>query len=418
MTKQQLQDEVNRLRDEVARMAQADVQRRQVEEVLRKSEEFHRLISEIASDYAYDCIVDADNTIRLVAMTEGFTRVTGFTVDEINSLGGWQELIHPEDLPLALERMPDTLKGEKGVHELRIITRLGTVRWIRYTTRPIWDEAAGRVVRLLGAVQDITEHKRDQQQLQDYAQRLQALSRRLLEVQEGERRHLARELHDEIGQALTGLKLALEMAGALSPAELGPQLQDALALVRDLSGKVRDLSLGLRPTLLDDLGLLPALLWQIERYTQQTKVAVHFQHHGLNGRLPAEVETAAFRIVQEALTNTARHSGVLEASVDVYLDRDTLHLRVTDRGRGFDPRRLPAGGATSGLSGMHERAELVGGRLEVEARPGVGTRLTAQLPVPSSNGVAANGAAANGVAANRAAFNGRTPDALDSVPGG
>jgi signal transduction histidine kinase len=145
---------------------------------------------------------------------------------------------------------------------------------------------------------------------------------------------------------------------------------------------VRDLSLWLRPTMLDDLGLLPALVWQLRRYTEQTGIHVAFEHRGLERRFqPAEVETAAYRIVQEALTNVARHAGVGEAVVRIWLDRGRLCVQIEDRGVGFRPEAMPAEGGSSGLSGMKERAELLGGQLVVEAAPGHGARVTAELPV-------------------------------------
>jgi signal transduction histidine kinase len=212
-------------------------------------------------------------------------------------------------------------------------------------------------------------------------ERLQTLSRRLVEVQEAERRHIARELHDEIGQVLTGLSLALEMS-ARAPAEaVQPSLNDAQALVNDLMARVRDLSLGLRPAMLDDLGLLPALLWHVERYTAQTDVQVNFQHRGLERRFGAEIETALYRIVQEALTNVARHAGVDEVTVRVWASPDTLGVQIEDRGSGFDPKAALASGSTSGLASMRERAALLGGHLVIESSPEAGSRLTAELPV-------------------------------------
>jgi signal transduction histidine kinase len=133
--------------------------------------------------------------------------------------------------------------------------------------------------------------------------------------------------------------------------------------------------------MLDDLGLLPALLWLFDRYTAQTDISVTFRHTGVEGRRFAPgVETGAYRIVQEALTNVARHAGVREATVRLQADRDLLHVRVEDRGAGFDPDAALAARASSGLSGMRERAALLGGTLEVETAPGGGVRLQAKLP--------------------------------------
>lgn len=212
-------------------------------------------------------------------------------------------------------------------------------------------------------------------------ERLQTLSRRLLEVQEAERRHIARELHDEIGQTLTGLTLLMEMSKRMPPEAIRSQLDEAQSLVGALMDRVHDLSLDLRPTMLDDLGLLPALLSHVARYTQQTGVQVVFEHDGLDRRFEADTETVAYRIVQEALTNVARHARVAEVAVRLWTDQHTLRVQVEDRGAGFDPEAALAARATTGLDGMRERAVLLGGQFAVESSPGSGALVTAELPL-------------------------------------
>jgi len=192
-------------------------------------------------------------------------------------------------------------------------------------------------------------------------------------LEESERRHLARELHDEIGQSLTALKVRLEM--------MQPAGKEALALAQELMGRVSSLSLDLRPAMLDDLGLLPALLWLFDRYRAQTGITVEFAHEGLDApRLPRERETAAYRIVQEALSNAARHSGAERVSVRVLRRDDRLTVHVEDGGKGFDPDAILSDPQTGGLIGMRERAAALGGRLTIDAAAGKGTRLFAELP--------------------------------------
>jgi PAS domain S-box-containing protein len=356
-------------------------ERKRAEQALREGEELQRAISELTSDYAYSCRVDADGTIEIDSVTGGFERITGYTLAELNARGGWVSLIHPDDLVQTGQRLASMLAGERGVHELRIVTRGGEVRWIRYSTQPVWDAAAGRVVRLLGAVQNITEGKRAEDQVRENAAQLRVLSSRLLEAQENERRRIARELHDEIGQNLTGLKLRLETMARHAGDSIAAPLGDARALVNHLIAQVRNLSLDLRPGMLDDLGLPPTLVWSFQRYTARTGIQVAFEQSGLEGRLPPAVETAAYRIVQEALTNVARHAGVREATVRVWRDQEALGIQVEDRGKGFDAAVGLATRTSSGLAGMRERAQLLGGQFTVESRPGAGTRLTAELPV-------------------------------------
>jgi signal transduction histidine kinase len=194
-------------------------------------------------------------------------------------------------------------------------------------------------------------------------------------LEEAERRHVARELHDEIGQTLTALKLHLEAASET----VG--VAQARALVRDLMTRVSNLSLDLRPAMLDDLGLLPALLWLFERYSRQTSVVVKFEHQGIERRFAAELETAAFRIVQEALTNVARHAAVESVVVRVWANDAALGVQVEDAGRGFDAAAALGAGASSGLMGMRERASALGGELTIESSPGAGARLSAEVPL-------------------------------------
>jgi signal transduction histidine kinase len=251
---------------------------------------------------------------------------------------------------------------------------------VEYISTPLRED--GRLVGAVVTFTDTTARQLAERKLREYADRLRTLSRRLLEVQEEERRHLARELHDEIGQLLTGLHLALERGRELPAGEMQTCLREGQRLVKSLTARVRDLSMRLRPTMLDDLGLRPALMWHLERYKAQTGVAVAFEHRGLERRFhPAAVETAAYRIVQEALTNVARHAGVKEVVVRVWADRDRLCVQVEDHGVGFDPRAVLAAGTSSGLSGMRERAVLLGGRLVLDSAPGEGTRVTAEMPV-------------------------------------
>jgi two-component system CheB/CheR fusion protein len=207
-----------------------------------------------------------------------------------------------------------------------------------------------------------------------------ALLRRLVTAQEEEQRRISRELHDQLGQSLTGLKFILDALARRGADSQRAQLGEATAIVDDLIERVSELSLDLRPAVLDDMGVLPALVSLIERFTKQTDIRVTFEHYGLHERLNPAIETVIYRIVQEALTNVARHSGAAQAIVEVVSDGDVT-VRVEDAGRGFDPANGgPAGRESGGLLGMHERAALVGGTLTIDSAPDAGTRVIAQFP--------------------------------------
>jgi signal transduction histidine kinase len=228
---------------------------------------------------------------------------------------------------------------------------------------------------------------------EEHAARLQALSFRLLRVQEDERRRIAQELHDQIGQLLTGLRFQIEaaLAGAKSvdgapAAAPSPALTEALSTTTELVRSVRELTLQLRPRVLDDLGLKPALEWQTQLFQRQTGITVELELSLPAARLPTELETTVFRVVQEALTNVARHSGAPAAIVTVTADDSALQVEISDRGRGFDAEAALKRRDSLGLAGLAERVRLAGGELELVSRAGEGTRLHANFalsPAPA-----------------------------------
>jgi PAS domain S-box-containing protein len=213
--------------------------------------------------------------------------------------------------------------------------------------------------------------------------RLAHLSRRLVEVQEEERRRIARELHDNVGQSLTALTISLEGVSHLvkqdAPRSKIAEIQE---LTKNLIAEVNALSVELRPRVLDDLGLIPGLLSLFSRFSTQTGVEIDFKHTGIKRkRVTPEIEISAYRIIQEALTNVVRHAGVKTASVRLQVEADMLWIQVQDEGKGFDLQQAMKAEDSMGLLSMTERAGQVGGRLEVETAPAEGTLITCQLPL-------------------------------------
>jgi PAS domain S-box-containing protein len=220
-------------------------------------------------------------------------------------------------------------------------------------------------------------------QMSEDRTRLQQLSRRLLAQQEEERRLVARELHDEIGQTLAGLKLGWESMARATAEEGYTSGADWLDVTNDLLTQVRELSSELRPTMLDDLGLAPALLWLFENFTNRTGVSVSFSHVGAERRFAGEIETAFYRIAQEGIRNIAEHAGVRQAIVHLWTEDDALCMRITDHGAGFDPKMVMQAMPAGGLAGMAERATLLGGYLTVESEPGAGATVMVRAPLTS-----------------------------------
>lgn len=212
-------------------------------------------------------------------------------------------------------------------------------------------------------------------------QRLATLSRQLLETQENERRTIARELHDEIGQALTGLQITLELARREVTPQQQARLNDADTIVSELMQRVSELSLNLRPSVLDNLGVLPALVRHINRYTAQTGIQVDFWHHNIERRFPPAIETVVYRVVQETLTNIARHAETTTVQIQISADDQTLTIEIKDQGCGFDLPTALNSGTSSGVSGMYERVSLVNGKLHIDTAPGKGTLVIAEIPL-------------------------------------
>jgi signal transduction histidine kinase len=208
---------------------------------------------------------------------------------------------------------------------------------------------------------------------------LQILSQQVLDAQEDERRRVAVELHDEIGQLLTGLKLILER----KEDDTVGLLAEARAVASELMKRVREMSLNLRPAALDDFGLPAGLNDLFKRFTNQTKIAIHNNVNPLDEhRFDKALETTAFRVVQEALTNIARHADVKVASVTLTISPKHIQVRVSDEGKGFDIKSKDLS-ASTGLSGMAERVNMIQGRFTLESTPGKGTLVLADFDLKS-----------------------------------
>jgi signal transduction histidine kinase len=203
---------------------------------------------------------------------------------------------------------------------------------------------------------------------------------RVAPEQETERRRIARALHDQLGPLLTALKLNLETAQQRRGAARAQWLHEAASLADQSLLRLRDFAVELWPTVLDDLGLPAALRWLAERHERWGKFAVRLEVEEM-GRLPFAVESAAFRIAQEALTNVARHSAAREAAIMLRASGGWVAMTVRDDGRGFELAAARAG-PSLGLSGMQERAALAGGQLEIDSAPGRGTTVRARFPAP------------------------------------
>ncbi|MEI2582533.1 CHASE3 domain-containing protein [Scytonema sp. PRP1] len=275
-------------------------------------------------------------------------------------------------------------QGNKGTLEFEIIGCRGSHRWMETHSVPLCNQQDGKLLHL-AIGRDITERKRAEKIQQKTQERLQILSQKLIEAQEAERRYIARELHDEIGQALTAVKINLQGVQHLSSkSEIALLLQESTSIVEVALQQVRSLSLDLRPSLLDDLGLVAALRWYVDRQSQRGGIIGEFVASPLERKLLPNLETTCFRIVQEALTNVVRHAQAQRVTVELRQQDAQLHLVINDDGIGFNveaARERATHGGSLGLLGMEERALLVGSQFNIESVHQWGTKIHVCFPL-------------------------------------
>ncbi len=343
-----------------------------------------------------DAILSVTPEGIITSWNTGAERIFGYPAAEM--IGRSIQLLIPPDLHYEKIWLRASLHGAPDVHVYDAVwlTKDGRYIDVSVMQSPLRD-AAGRVIGVSKIVRDISERKRAQALLQQSHEALETkvhertaelsaanhslrkLSSRLMQVQEEERSRLARDLHDEVGQLLTALKIDLQaIQHAEAKLEEARPLSDSLKLVDRLLTQVRTLALDLRPSILDDLGLVSALRWYTNRQAERNNWILSFSVEGITGRIPVPVEVACFRVVQEALTNVAKYAKAKSVHVRVWQQAQDVMLLIEDDGVGFDvmlARQRAEGGHTIGLLGMEERVRLAGGTLSVTSTPGHGTKL-------------------------------------------
>ena len=243
-------------------------------------------------------------------------------------------------------------------------------------TGPVSDE---RFDRLAGTFNQMLA------QLEENAHQMQQLSRLILQAQEVERLRLARELHDEAAQALTSLLVHLRLLErAKNPDDAQKRVVELRELTAQALDDVRRVSLDLRPTILDDLGLAPALEWRVDEFNKLDEVTANLTVRGLSRRLPPDTELVLYRTGQEALSNVVKHAQATAVSVGLWTDDECVYLEIRDNGCGFEPDMpISENGSGLGLLGMRERLGMIGGELTIETAPGQGSTIRARAPLPN-----------------------------------
>ena len=358
----------------VAELEARITQQKRAEEALRESEERYRELFENARDAIY--VHDLDG--KYVSVNRAAEELSGYSREEI--LGRhFTDFVAHEHIGQACGCLVSKLeRGGETTYEVDVFAKDGRRVPVEVSSRVIYEN--GAIVGVQGTARDISERKQAQDTLRMF-------SRQLIEAQEDERRRIARDLHDQIGQALTAVKMNLYTVQRFcNEPEAAHCLKDNIDAVDDALGLVRDLSVDLRPPLLDDLGLATALCWYIDRYEKRVGVTteVVIQLPNQNERFSLELETAFFRVAQEALTNVARHAHATHVLMELTRTTTGLDMIVRDDGVGFDPaalRKRDRRAATLGLVGMQERAHAAGGVVEIHSKPGRGTEVRFSVPV-------------------------------------
>jgi PAS domain S-box-containing protein len=379
-----LQEEKNLL-NSLAEMITSAMNREYAQEALRESE---RRLRDMLTNIEMIAVM-ADMNGDITFCNDYLLRLTGWKREE--AIGrNWFELFLPED---EKEKVREILigvepAGEVTIHLANAIkTRSGERRLVKWTNTTLRG-LNGKIIGVAALGDDITERKAAEEQLRASSEQLRALSERLRRAKEEEGKRIARELHDELGSALTSLKwgllglkeVCLGKQSPEGPATMGREIEQMIALVDETVNTVRRISSELRPSMLDDLGVVAAIEWQTLEFHKRSGIQSDFDSVAENATLDREQDAELFRVFQEALTNILRHAGATKVNVLIDEDDGQLVLEVRDNGRGIT--EMEKHGARSlGLLGMRERVKSIGGEIEIIGEPGKGTRLTVRIPM-------------------------------------
>ena len=354
--------------------------RKKAEEELKRSEEMLNMAQAIAKLGSWEFNLE---TYELKWSKELYHIFEAEHVKDNELYEYFRNKFHPDDLVKLDNAMKYSIENSKGYqYQHRIIDNDGTVKHILGIGEVILN-SAGVVVGLKGSGQDITEIIKAEEKLQQSYQQIKQLVAHLQEIREQERTNMAREIHDELGQQLTGLKMYISWLNKKcipKEAEIKEKFSATMMLIEDTIKSVRKISMDLRPSILDDLGLMAAMEWQSTEFEKRSGISTEFINLTNNKEIPAGLRTGLFRIFQESLTNVARHADAKKIVSSLKFDSNKLTLTITDDGKGFIYKNIDSK-KTLGLLGMEERTKEMGGRYEIKSYPGVGTTVSVTVPV-------------------------------------
>lgn len=360
--------------------------RRRAEEEIRSTKEKLQEREELLAtifEHAPIGIAITDMDARYLRANPRFLEIVGYTAEELYRLTGW-DLLYKDDVEANRKLRDELFAGAREDYswERRYIRKGGEVIWGRNTVTLIRD-AAGAPRYAIALVEDVSQRKLVDAAIQATGEKLQALTRRLVELQEDERRDIARELHDRVGQTLTAMRINMDMIRTRLGEHDDPLIRsrndDSLELIDSAFKAVENVMYELRPPMIDEYGLVAPLQWYARKFAERT--GLHVEIRGDEGwRCGPEVELALFRIAQEALNNVARHAQARNAVIELREVGPDIVFTIEDDGVGFDRDTDRAAGRGYGLVTMRERSQAVGGKFEAHFEKGKGTRITVQVP--------------------------------------
>jgi two-component system, NarL family, sensor histidine kinase UhpB len=381
-TKSDLIRELKSLRRGVKRLETKVSKAERMEAESRADSEKFKTVADFTSDW--ECWIDVSG--RFLYNSPSCEGITGYPPESFaRDPKLLLKIVHPDDRIRVEEHMASVKKRRNDASiDFRIRTKGGDIRWIGHRCRSILS-AGGKWAGIRGSNRDITERKSAEMEMAVYQSSLRELASRLVHTQEMERKEISRELHDEIGQSLTAIKINLSEIEKDIPQEIKPRIRmrisESDSLIDVMLDQIHELSLDLHPGMLDDLGMMPTLLWYGKRFTRRVGVDVTIDSNVPRERMDFDSEMNLFRIVQEALTNVAKHAKAKKVLIRMNLEQSQLKVTITDDGGGFEAKdRDDDRTGRMGLTGMRERVNILKGSLEIDSEPGCGTRLLISVP--------------------------------------
>ena len=309
-------------------------------------------------------------------------QISGMTYEAAMG-NGWFDAVHEEDKDKLRRGWEEaTSKKEVSVSEYRFVRPNGSIAWVIGQAIPERD-TEGNIVGYVGTTTDITERKKYEKELEETSEKLRQLTAHLLNIREEERKRIGREIHDELGQQLTAIKMDVSwIAKKTDPANeaFKTKLQNVIGLLDGGNQSIRRILNELRPVILDDYGLVEALKWQAQQFSSNTGVPVDFRTSESQIRVAEEITTCVFRVFQEALTNITRYAKASKVMVSLDVDNESILLNIEDNGTGFDTESSKTK-KSFGILGMKERVFSLNGSFNLVSAPGKGTRITINLPI-------------------------------------